>query len=182
MSHQQSFLYLYHWTAHIWCCPTPVERMPLPPVSSQSIWIVSGGASNLGNVVCHFCFCSTSSANQLEKSGTLFCPYLCGKKESIMQLWDHCTILHHMNSSDIAAPMTTRWLTSSAPKSDELPWLCWLTSSAPDSQCRLDRTTLSMMMSQQNSSVTEYYYSKGKGCSVAPTSLISLISAARIIP
>jgi hypothetical protein len=128
VSHQQSFLYLYHWTAHIWCCPTPVERMPLPPVSSQSIWIVSGGASNLGNVVCHFCFCSTSSANQLEKSGTLFCPYLCGKKESIMQLWDHCTILHHMNSSDIAAPMTTRWLTSSTPKSDELPWLLadWL--------------------------------------------------------
>ncbi len=88
----------------------------------------AGGASNLGNVICHFCFCSSSSANQLEKSDTLFCPCLCGKKVSNMQLWDHCTILHHMNTSDIAAPMTTRWLTSSTPKSDELPWLLadWL--------------------------------------------------------
>ncbi len=95
---------------------------------SQFKCFVSWGASNLGNVICHFCFCSSSSANQLEKSGTLFCPCLCGKKESNMQLLDHCTILHHTNNSDIAAPTTTCWLTSSAPKSDELPWLLadWL--------------------------------------------------------
>jgi len=89
VSQRRGCSYLYHCAAHIWCCPTPVEMMALPPVSSQRVWIASWGKitllSDFGNVIGHLSFCSSSSSRQLEKSGTAFGPWFCWEKKKTKQ-------------------------------------------------------------------------------------------------